>query len=68
MMVDTEGGEQTVVAELADLVLDGLGYLVGGTYNVTVSPDGNTVYLGVNASEPDGNGFGEVILLAVELP
>ena len=68
MMVDTESGEQTVVAELADLVMDGLGYLVGGTYNVTVSPDGNTVYLGVNASEPDGNGFGEVILLAVELP
>lgn len=66
--VDIDSGEQTIVIEVNDMVENGLGYTVGGTYNVAVSPDGETVYLGVNASPlGDDSGFGEVILLAVHL-
>lgn len=67
--VDTATGEQEVVAELNSLVESGLGLTVGGTYNVAVSPDGETVYVGINASPVgDDSGFGEVALLAVHLP
>jgi hypothetical protein len=65
--VDTATGEETVVAELNPLVEEALGFTVGGTYNVVVSPDGGTVYLGVNVAEDD-SGFGEVALLVLELP
>jgi hypothetical protein len=67
--VDTGTGEQTVVAELNDVVEEALGYTVGGTFNVVASPDGNTVYMGVNAG-PAGSDetFAEVILLVIELP
>lgn len=64
--VDTATGEETVVAELNDLVRDSLGYTVGGTYGITVSPDGDAVYMGVNVSEDD-SGFGEVLLLVLDL-
>lgn len=65
--VDTTTGEQTVVAELDDLVMEQLGYLVGGTYSVVVGPDGQRVFLGVNAGQ-EGESFGEVILLVIDLP
>jgi len=69
MSVDTETGEQTVVAELNDLVEEELGYTVGGTYNVAVSSDGGTIFLGVNVGEVGSDEtFGEVILLVLELP
>lgn len=67
MSVDTVSGEQTVVAELNDLVRSELGYGVGGTYNVAVSPDGGRVFVGVIAGL-DGESFGEVILLVIDLP
>jgi len=67
--VDTSTGEETVVAELYDIVAEGLGYRVGGTYNVAVSPDGNTVFMGVNVGESGTEeSFGEVALLVIELP
>jgi sugar lactone lactonase YvrE len=65
--VDTVTGEQTVIVELEDLVMSELGYAVGGTYNVAVSPDGERVFMGVNAGI-DGESFGEVILLVIDLP
>jgi hypothetical protein len=65
--VDTATGEETVVAELNELVEEALGYRVGGTYGITVSPDGDTVYMGVNVSQDD-SGFGEVALLVLDLP
>ncbi len=65
--VNTVSGEQTVVAELNDLVMDELGYRVGGTYNVAVSPDGERVFMGVNVGVDDES-FGEVILLVIDLP
>lgn len=67
--VDGATGDQKVVVELNRLSEEGLGLTVGGTYDVAVSPDGKTVYLGANASPlGDDSGFGEVVLLAVHLP
>jgi hypothetical protein len=67
--VDTDSGEQTVIVELNQLVEEHLGLTVGGTYNVATSPEGDKVYVGVNASPlGDDSGFGEVALLVVHLP
>lgn len=68
--VDTATGEQTVVVELNEAIQEEFGHTVGGTYNVALSPDGGTVYLGVNGG-PTGSeeeSFGEVFLIVVELP
>ncbi len=67
--VDTSTGEDRIVAELYDIVEESLGYRVGGTYNIAVSPDGATVYMGVNVGEAGTDeSFGEVVLLVLELP
>lgn len=67
--VDTATGEETVVAELYGIVEENLDYRIGGTYNVAVSPDGATVYMGVNVGEAGTDeSFGEVALLVIELP
>jgi hypothetical protein len=66
--VDTETGEQTIVVEVNDMVETALGYTVGGTYDIAVSDDGGTVFMGVNVGEiGDESTFGEVVLLAIEL-
>jgi len=65
--VDTSTGEQTVIAELNDLVMSELGYRVGGTYNIAVSADGERVFMGVNVGLDDES-FGEVVLLVIDLP
>jgi hypothetical protein len=68
MAVDTETGNQTVVIELNEMVEDRLGYTVGGTYNIAVSPDGDTIFVGANVGEVGSDeSFGEVLLLVVEL-
>ena len=67
--VNTSTGRQEVVVKLNPLVEEGLGLTVGGTYNVAVSPDGKTVYVGANVSPlGDDSGFGEVVLLVIHLP
>lgn len=67
--VDTSTGEETIVAELYEIVEESLGYRVGGTYNIAVSPDGSTVYMGVNVGEAGTDeSFGEVVLLVLEPP
>ena len=63
--VDLNTGEEQVVVELNPLAEEHLGHTLGGSYNVAVSPAGDTVYVGMN-SGPDG--FGEVVLLIVHLP
>lgn len=69
MSVDTTTGEQSVIVELDDLVEEELGFTVGGTYNVAVSPDGETLFMGVNVGETGSDEtFGEVILLVIDLP
>jgi DNA-binding beta-propeller fold protein YncE len=67
--VDTSSGEQEVIAEINPLVEEGLGLILGGTFGMAVSPDGGTLYIGANAG-PLGadDGFGEVVLLVVDLP
>lgn len=66
--VDTNTGEQTVIAELNPLAEEGLGLRLGGTFSMAVSPAGDTVYIGANAG-PLGadDGFGEVVLLVVHI-
>jgi hypothetical protein len=67
--VDTSTGEQSTVVELNALVEEELGYTVGGTYDVAVSPDGSTVFMGANVGEAGSEEtFGEVVLLVIELP
>jgi hypothetical protein len=66
--VDTRTGDQRVVVELDPLARDALGLSLGGTYNVAVDAAGSTLYLGMNAAEPDAEDpFGEVVLVIVEL-
>ncbi len=67
--VDTATGESEVVVELNPLVEAEFGLVAGGTYNVAVSGDGKTVYVGLNAGDPSTRDtFGEVILAIVTLP
>jgi hypothetical protein len=66
--VDTNTGEQTVIAELNPLAEEGLGWRLGGTFGIAVAPAGDKIYIGANAG-PLGadDGFGEVVLLVVHL-
>lgn len=68
--VDTTTGEQTVVVELNEVMQEEFGHTVGGTYNVAVSPDGATVFVGVNGGEAgsEDESFGEVFLIVLDLP
>ncbi len=66
--VDTSTGEQRTVVELDPLAQDALGLSLGGTYNVAVDSTGSTLYLGMNAADPEAEDlFGEVVLVTVEL-
>jgi hypothetical protein len=66
--VDTQTGEKTVLVEVNDMVERELGYTVGGTYDIAISEDGNTVFMGVNVGEIGAeSSFGEVVLLVIEL-
>jgi len=66
--VDTATGERRTVVRLNDLIEPALGLRVGGTYNVVVAPDGETVYVGLNAAPPDAkNTFGQVVLAVVDI-
>jgi len=68
--VDTETGEDRVVVEMNDAAEEMLGVRLGGSYNVAITPDGGTIYVGMNAGplSDDGGGFGEVVLLEITLP
>ncbi len=69
MAMDTATGEQRVVVALNDAAEEVLGVRLGGTYNLAISPDGRTLYLGMNAAPlSTEGGFGEVVLLVIELP
>lgn len=63
--VDTATGEDEVVVELADPVADELGVVAGGTYDVVLSPDGDTLYVGLNVGPDEDETFGSVVLAAV---
>jgi hypothetical protein len=66
--VDTRSGDQRIVVELDPLARETLGLTLGGSYNVAVDATGSTLYLGMNAAEPEAeNPFGEVVLVIVDL-
>ena len=67
--VDTGSGEEQVIAELQPIVGEALGLQLGGTYNVTVDPSGDRVYVGLNAGDlAAGESVGAVVLVVVTLP
>lgn len=67
--VDTSTGEQEVVVELNPIVEESLGLTVGGTYNIAISPAGDTIYMGANAGTVGSDStFEEVVLLVIHLP
>ena len=67
--VDTTTGEQTVVVDLAPLVEAGLGLRPGGTFNLSISPEGDRLYVGLNSGALEAEDpFGEVVFLVVYLP
>ena len=67
--VNSTNGTEREVLSLLDIVTDGLGATLGGTYNLVVDPEANRLYLGANV-DPDGSGggFGVVALLVIGLP
>jgi sugar lactone lactonase YvrE len=67
--VDTSTGDEQVIAELQPVVGEALGLQLGGTYNVTVDPSGERVYVALNAGDlAAGESVGEVVLAVVTLP
>ena len=66
--VDTETGDQTVVAQLNPPAEQELGLRLGGSYDVVVDPSGDRVYVGLNAADPEAeDAFGQVVLAIVHL-
>lgn len=66
--VDTATGEQTTIVELADLVTDQLGVVLGGTYSITVDPERNEAHIGFNAGPTADEPWGQPLLVVVALP
>ncbi len=66
--VDTASGEQRTIVELADMVQDKLGLVLGGTYSVTIDAARNEAHIGFNAGATADEPWGEVVLVVVELP
>lgn len=65
--VDTASGEQRTLVELADLVSEQFGLVLGGSYSVTIDPERNEAHIGFNAG-PDGEEpWGEVVFVVVDL-
>ncbi len=67
--VDTATGDAEVIVELNPFVESKFGLRAGGTYSVSVSDDGRTVYVVLNSGDPaTRDSFGEVVLAVVTLP
>jgi hypothetical protein len=68
--VDTRTGDRRVVVELEGAVEEHLGLRLGGSYNTVYDPHSRRLYVGMNAGRlaEEGESFGEVVLLVIELP
>jgi sugar lactone lactonase YvrE len=66
--VDTATGRDEVIVELDPFALEVFGIHLGGTYNITMDPSGEHLYIGMNAGTAEDDGFGEVVLVIVTLP
>ena len=68
LSVDTATGQEEVVVLLNEAIEQRFGLTLGGTYNIVMSEDGSTVFLGMNAGEAGSDStFGEVVLLIIHL-
>lgn len=68
LALDTTTGRTSEVVRLNDLIEPTLGLRAGGTYGVTVSPEGDRVHVTLNAGDPGSDdAFGEVVLAVVHL-
>ncbi|HAY68329.1 MAG TPA: hypothetical protein DCY82_08605, partial [Acidimicrobiaceae bacterium] len=65
--VDTSTGVQTTLVELDQLARDGLGLVLGGSFNVTVDPTRRLAHIGLNAGPTQESPWGEVVQITVEL-
>jgi hypothetical protein len=65
--LDTATGEQSTVVRLDDLATEELGLTLGGSYNVSVDPSGERVYIGLNAGTDPEDPWGEIVLVVVHL-
>jgi hypothetical protein len=65
--VDTRTGQRSTLVELAGLAEEQLSLTLGGTYNVTVDPSGERVYVGFNAGASRDDPWGEIVLVVVHL-
>ena len=65
--VDTSTGVQTTLVELDQLARDGLGLVLGGSFNVTVDPTRRLAHIGFNAGPTQESPWGEVVQITVEL-
>lgn len=66
--VDTATGDQRHLVLLNEAAEETLGLTLGGSYDVAMSPTGDTLYIGMNAGlVGSGENFGSVVLLIVHL-
>ena len=67
--VDVATGEHEVIVRLNELIEPALGVTAGGTYNIVAHPNGERLFIGLNAGPPGERGetFGTVVLAVVEL-
>lgn len=68
IQVDTATGAQKVIAFLRAAVQEQTGFYLGGTYNVMISRDGTTVYVGFNGTQDRERNFGDQAFVAVRVP
>jgi hypothetical protein len=64
--VDTETGEQQVIARLNDLAEQHLGLTLAGRYDVAFDAEDDRLYVGLNAGTDEESPWGEVVLAIVE--
>jgi hypothetical protein len=68
--VDTATGDRETLVELEEAAEEHLGLRLGGTYNTVYDASSRRLYIGMNAGpvREEGESFGEVVLLVIELP
>ncbi len=68
IQLDLSTGEKRIITTLQDYIAPTYGHNLGGSYNLTVSPDGRVVYLGINGDKDGNTGFDDPAFIAVHIP
>lgn len=68
--VDTETDDREILVELEQAAEEHLGLRLGGSYNTVYDASSGRLYIGMNAGplDEEGESFGEVVLLVIDLP